>query len=53
MSTEKIDAYLSELPADRKGVMEKLMAVMKKNLLQLWDDWFLCSAQHLSQGIPL
>ena len=32
MSTEKIDAYLSSLPEDRKGVMEKLIAVMKKNL---------------------
>ncbi|MEY3599096.1 MAG: hypothetical protein RL521_1518 [Bacteroidota bacterium] len=32
MSTEKIDVYLSALPEDRKGVMEKLIAVMKKNL---------------------
>ena len=32
MSTEKIDAYLSALSEDRKGVMEKLIAVMKKNL---------------------
>ena len=32
MSTEKIDAYLAALPEDRKGVMEKLIAVMKKNL---------------------
>ncbi|MEN9334449.1 MAG: hypothetical protein RLY35_1629 [Bacteroidota bacterium] len=32
MSTEKIDAYLATLPEDRKGVMEKLIAVMKKNL---------------------
>lgn len=32
MSTEKIDAYLAALPEERKGVMEKLIAVMKKNL---------------------
>jgi hypothetical protein len=32
MSIEKIDAHLSALPEDRKEVMEKLIAVMKKNL---------------------
>jgi uncharacterized protein YdhG (YjbR/CyaY superfamily) len=32
MSTEKIDAYLAALPEERKGVMEKLIAVIKKNL---------------------
>jgi hypothetical protein len=32
MSTEKIDAYLATLPEDRKTAMNKLIAVMKKNL---------------------
>ena len=32
MSTEKIEAYLTALPEDRKLVMNKLIAIMKKNL---------------------